>query len=613
MSISFYMYDMTNVPEVLGFGAKPEVKEVGPFIYSMGWERYNLTWSDDEDELSFQEWAYFNFVPCPSKDPENVPCSPHDDSQTFTMPNLAFHGIYYAAGSVSLGIAEHAVGVAKAWASKRVSALRETQPQDVANLVQKFLIDSFFILPGLREHKTMAEIEESLFVEKLTPPQMIFGWDNPVFVNLSTCQFGIWDDVCGILDGDTADCDYWLDNTCPKTILGRLGECAIIKTLRALSAALMHDCPNIIKQSIPPTFPGIGYTNDTSKSISNLPAGMDRTTTIKTGKVDVDHAFELTKRWGMEVYKVCPVNIGRPALFPNGSCPFGASPALPYKAANASRVYGLNGMQTKAFLNGTETFPYWIDSIARAVTIEPTGERPKHRGIENVRYKLSDKDLQSVAKNPANDMYSQYGPSGFFNLTVFESGMPLFLSQPHFFGVDDDTARNNLKGMPTPDADKDQFIVDVEPVTGMIMGGHGRLQITVQGHPIRDASFFGHKGLNDNTLFEKIGHFKNFHMPVLWLDQGGTMSDFSANKWKSTVGLAIQSKPYVIGGNILLACVCFIVAGCLVVKATNQKRSAGAAPPAAPEATAAVPMATPLVEAPPVLEEAGLGRVEGLA
>ena len=82
----FYVQSIANPLEVLK-GARPEIKEVGPFVYRMRNERFNLTWTEEGDILSFKQWAFFMFAP---------ELSIGLDSETVVVSvNMLFHALAY--------------------------------------------------------------------------------------------------------------------------------------------------------------------------------------------------------------------------------------------------------------------------------------------------------------------------------------------------------------------------------------------------------------------------------------------------------------------------------------------------------------------------------------
>ena len=83
--LKLYVFNVTNAAEVVE-GAKPQLKEVGPYTYSYGWKRFNLSWSGDRDVIRYQQWQYYVFN-------RNLSVGPESD--TFTTANIPFWGIVH--------------------------------------------------------------------------------------------------------------------------------------------------------------------------------------------------------------------------------------------------------------------------------------------------------------------------------------------------------------------------------------------------------------------------------------------------------------------------------------------------------------------------------------
>ena len=58
----FYAWNVTNPSAIVEHGAKPIIKEVGPFVYRRTKHRINVTWDNDADTMSFSEWEPHHFV-----------------------------------------------------------------------------------------------------------------------------------------------------------------------------------------------------------------------------------------------------------------------------------------------------------------------------------------------------------------------------------------------------------------------------------------------------------------------------------------------------------------------------------------------------------------------
>eukprot|EP00741_Cyanophora_paradoxa_P016575 tig00020927_g16005.t1 len=77
--LKVYGFNVTNAGEVLGAGARPALREVGPYVYRM-WSR-KLDVRFEGDAVAYKDWTRFVFEPSLSAGP---------DSDTVTGPNIAY-------------------------------------------------------------------------------------------------------------------------------------------------------------------------------------------------------------------------------------------------------------------------------------------------------------------------------------------------------------------------------------------------------------------------------------------------------------------------------------------------------------------------------------------
>ncbi len=85
--MNVYVQDIQNARDVIQGKAKPCIKEVGPFVYQIDDERFNVTWSQENEIVNFKNWNRFIF----RKDK-----SVFDEKEYFmTTPNVELLGMYY--------------------------------------------------------------------------------------------------------------------------------------------------------------------------------------------------------------------------------------------------------------------------------------------------------------------------------------------------------------------------------------------------------------------------------------------------------------------------------------------------------------------------------------
>lgn len=538
--ISIYMFNISNAPAVLQGRELPSLNESDPFVYSYAWERYNLTWSKDQDTLSYQEWMYYRFIKC-TEQTKDVACSESTDDATFTVPNLPFLGLYYGIGGINLAyqFLEFSVEYDETFTAAR-------EPQDIAGWLQAILVDALYIIPALMkdENITFEAIEQELLFTKVSVKNFTFGFDVPEYAALYSCdetRVDFDEKICNFLSLGKENCTTWMPQCLNSTKYPfpkyrQLGVCEEVRMAQLFRKFLEFGCP--LKKMLPPRFPGLGFVNVTNKSVGQTP-GVDRTMQVKTGKVSEQDAFWLTQRYGMQEMQVCPNSVDNPGL----PCPFGAQPSYPYRDLSGGRVNGSDGLRFTPFLDGSETLPVWVDPLNRAVHLEHHGVKPVFRDIQLYRYALRKGDIQNSTLNHANNQYFQYGSSGFFNLTMANRGIPVMACQPHWLGVDDADVIGNVKGVYPGDPDKHSFALDVEPYTGMVMDGAGRLQTNLVASPITGTPMTKLRWDRD-IIASNLSKFKGkLYLPFAWFEDGGKLGAKTAADWRSSVGLLIKVRP----------------------------------------------------------------------
>ena len=67
MTMTYYLLNVTNSPDILTRGAKPHVEYVGPFTYLEKRKKFDVRWNEDRTEMSYVYNRSFHFVdrPCP--------------------------------------------------------------------------------------------------------------------------------------------------------------------------------------------------------------------------------------------------------------------------------------------------------------------------------------------------------------------------------------------------------------------------------------------------------------------------------------------------------------------------------------------------------------------
>merc|ERR1711892_151896 len=127
---------------------------------------------------------------------------------------------------------------------------------------------------------------------------------------------------------------------------------------------------------------------------------------------------------------------------------------------------------------------------------------------ENLCYCPFIKECASI--DPATDAWDVTGcakqcPTGTLNLSGCKGGQPIIVSKPHFLHCDPDLY-SGISGL-LPDHSKHQSYVDINPVTGVSLSGHFKIQINV---PLAQNPFV--------SILQKV---PDLLFPVVWFDLCG--------------------------------------------------------------------------------------------
>ncbi|KAK7097188.1 lysosome membrane protein 2-like [Littorina saxatilis] len=244
----------------------------------------------------------------------------------------------------------------------------------------------------------------------------------------------------------------------------------------------------------------------------------------------------------------------------------------------ANSLNGSDGTMYPPFIDTSRSYYLFSSDLCRSLEIVHTKDYTL-KGIDLRRFIVPPRTFANVSTNPYNKGFctpeSNCLPSGVLNASVCKQGAPVILSLPHF--LDGDPAiQNRVIGM-NPNREKHQSVIDIEPMTGVVMNAAKRVQL--------------------NAYLTKIPHIKdttNIHpyiiLPILWLDESAKIDDKSASDFKSEVLMPLKIADAVQYGLIalgvfLLTCffICF-AKGAFCKTKDREMQSMGETTPILPSA-----------------------------
>ncbi|MFX1511076.1 MAG: hypothetical protein ACFFCQ_00605, partial [Promethearchaeota archaeon] len=173
--------------------------------------------------------------------------------------------------------------------------------------------------------------------------------------------------------------------------------------------------------------------------------------------------------------------------------------------ASDEQVRGTDATQFAPDVSKDDILVTWVSELFRAVDLEFQSE-VKEKGIKLYRFVLTEETM---------DVDPNYYQTikGVANMTSTQDGVPLFLSKPHFLHADPSLE------LPSADASKHDTVIDVEPISGATMSGRKRLQINFK--------------IEAGDAFTK--NVSEGYMSVVWVEEGATIPEDSAEDFKDTV------------------------------------------------------------------------------
>ena len=270
-------------------------------------------------------------------------------------------------------------------------------------------------------------------------------------------------------------------------------------------------------------FPQLGVGNTTSLNEN----GTIKWFNMNTGKLD---KYKYTQ---IELFN------GEPQLPDNYWKYCGPTPS-----ANQSGFYGkchdiyrTDASQQKGHLHASQIWTF-NDELCRSFPMEFTGNL-KVMGIPAARYEISDSVMDNQLKenlcycpyieecasaDPENDSWNvteceEKCPKGTLNLSGCKGGQAIIVSKPHFLHGNP-SLQSAISGL-SPDPLKHQSYVHLNPVTGVSLSGHFKIQINV---PLEQNSQLG--------LLRKV---HSLIFPVVWFDLGGDVNKKTADRLKSVL------------------------------------------------------------------------------
>ena len=297
-------------------------------------------------------------------------------------------------------------------------------------------------------------------------------------------EFGLTEDQLDyILRWIDVSINGWLKNMSEWTILNDF-ESGLIVT-RTVDEWLFSAVDKLILESNPDRA-NVNIFDDCHNTAEAEAAGV-ASYTVKTGRGDISEVGEIVEYNGED--KI-------------------------YLWAKPIDVAGTSGLQHSPGVEKDDTLDVFNDDLRRTMEFEYSKEKELY-DIQLLRFNLKEDTFEA-------DPFYSMDRKGLANMACVH-GVDISISKPHFLDGDP-TLVTSIGGL-MPSGDHDTFI-DVEPITGLTMRAQKRYQVNLGVVPT-------------DLWFTDI--LQN-DMPIVWVEEGGEITEELAEEFKDLVYGAMELK-----------------------------------------------------------------------
>ncbi|XP_028345941.1 platelet glycoprotein 4 [Physeter macrocephalus] len=199
---------------------------------------------------------------------------------------------------------------------------------------------------------------------------------------------------------------------------------------------------------------------------------------------------------------------------------------LSYWPSYCDMINGTDAASFPPFIEKTQVLQFFSSDICRSI-YAVFGAEINLKGIPVYRFILPSLAFASPLQNPDNHCFctekivsKNCTSYGVLDIGKCKDGKPVYISLPHFLYASPETAQP-IEGL-NPNEEEHSTYLDVEPITGFTLRFAKRLQINILVKPARKIEAL--KGLK-----------QNYFVPILWLNETGTIGDEKAEMFRNQV------------------------------------------------------------------------------
>ncbi|XP_038597049.1 platelet glycoprotein 4 [Tachyglossus aculeatus] len=199
---------------------------------------------------------------------------------------------------------------------------------------------------------------------------------------------------------------------------------------------------------------------------------------------------------------------------------------LSYWPSYCDMINGTDAASFPPFLKKNQILRFFSSDICRSIYANFESEM-NLKGIPIYRFVLPRLAFASPVENPDNYCFctekiisKNCTSAGVLDISSCKQKKPVYISLPHFLHASPDVSEP-LEGL-NPNQEEHQTYLDVEPITGFTLRFMKRLQINIMASPA--------------PRIDPLSQLKrNYIVPVLWLNETGTIGDEKAAMFRAQV------------------------------------------------------------------------------
>ncbi|XP_066096457.1 platelet glycoprotein 4 [Saccopteryx bilineata] len=199
---------------------------------------------------------------------------------------------------------------------------------------------------------------------------------------------------------------------------------------------------------------------------------------------------------------------------------------LDYWTSYCDMVNGTDAASFPPFVEKTRVLQFFSSDICRSI-YAVFGDELNLKGISVYRFILPPKAFASPVENADNHCFctdreisNNCTYSGMLDISKCKKGRPVIISLPHFLHASPEVSAT-VEGL-NPNVEEHSTYLDVEPITGFTLQFAKRLQVNILVKPAKKI-----EALKRLT--------KNYIVPILWLNETGTIGDEKAKMFRKQV------------------------------------------------------------------------------